>query len=327
MSISIPADADGLTGRECPSGTCSPGYFKVKGGTGLSGQIEAFCPYCRHAEKPGNFATKAQQRYVKEIAVRETHKGIQQMIGDGLGLGPGGSKHIGSGFLTLELKYKPGPLPHVSRPIGEELRRDVTCPFCGLEHAVYGLAVWCADCGRDIFMAHVEKEFSVVKAMLGDVERRRNELGNRVAARDVENALEDTVSIFEAVLRALTRRHLKNLGRSEEEIDDVMAKRVANRYQNIESASELVKKELGVDLFAGYDVSVVEGLKRTFEKRHPITHNLGIVDRKYLEKARSGELQGREIRVTAAEVQASIELVTAVVAGVHCRLFPAPEGA
>jgi hypothetical protein len=40
-------------------------------------------------------------------------------------------------------------------------------------------------------MVHVGKEFEVIRAMLGDVDRRRRELGPRVAARDIENALEE----------------------------------------------------------------------------------------------------------------------------------------
>jgi len=43
--------------------------------------------------------------------------------------------------------------------------------------------------------------------MLADIPRRRENLGRRIAAKDRKNCLEDTVSIFEAVLRALVRRY------------------------------------------------------------------------------------------------------------------------
>jgi len=91
----------------------------------------------------------------------------------------------------VEMSYKQGSPPHVHRPFEEELRRDLICPPCTLVHAVFGLATWCPDCGQDIFMVHVGKEFEVIRAMLGDVDRRRRELGPRVAARDIENALEE----------------------------------------------------------------------------------------------------------------------------------------
>jgi hypothetical protein len=43
-------------------------------------------------------------------------------------------------------------------------------------------------------------------------------------------------------------------------------------------------------------------LVHTFEKRHPITHNLGVIDRKYLERMRSAEHEGREVMVTPDEI-------------------------
>ena len=43
MNISIPEDADGRVARECPNDFCSPGYFKVTQGTGITeGHDQAF---------------------------------------------------------------------------------------------------------------------------------------------------------------------------------------------------------------------------------------------------------------------------------------------
>jgi ribosomal protein S27E len=53
----------------------------------------------------------------------------------------------------MEMSYKPGHLPQIRPTIEEELRRDVTCPKCGLEHAVFGLASWCPDCGAIFFLS------------------------------------------------------------------------------------------------------------------------------------------------------------------------------
>jgi hypothetical protein len=322
MSIEIPKDADGLVGRECQNANCSPGYFKVKPGTGITvGQEKAYCPYCLYEDNPSNFRTEAQVKYAKDLVIREAHKGINETIESALGLGPSRKKRFGGDFFSIEMSYKPGSLPHVWPPMEEELRRDLVCPKCGLEHAVFGLATWCPDCGSDIFMSHVEREFAVVRHMLGDIERRHNQLGARVAARDVENALEDTVSIFEAALRAMTRRYFRYSGLSESEIEDALRKRIANKYQNVQLAAEVCKREFGLDLFDGYDGKEVEQLRMTFGKRHPITHNLGIVDRKYLEKARSGEPEGRDVRVTAQEVESAIMVSLQVLQKLHSRLF------
>jgi hypothetical protein len=326
MRVQIPTDADGLVGRECPDSSCSPGYFKVKLGTGITeGQVEAYCPYCRQADEPSGFTTKAQVEYAKDVVLREAEKGISNAFENALDLGPSGKKRFGKGPISMEISYQPGHLLPVRPPIGEELRRDVTCPKCGLEHAVFGLANWCPDCGSDIFLVHVDKEFEVVRNMLGDIERRHKQLGARVAVRDVENALEDLVSIFEATLRAMTRRHLKNTGISDEDLEDLLRKRIGNKYQNIQLAAEVSEHELGVELFGGCDKGEVEAFRLTFEKRHPITHNLGVVDRKYLEKVRSGELEGRDVPVTVEEIKSAITFSSRVLQKLHSHLFTPAE--
>ncbi len=175
MQIEIPPDEDGMVGRECRNEACSPAYFKIKLGTGLTGQEEAYCPYCRYSAAPTGFHTKAQQEYAKQVLTREATKGVQNMLRDTLGFGSGSKRKLGGGLVSLT--YKPGHLPSVGRPLEEELRRDLTCPSCGLSHAVFGLAVWCPDCGRDIFLTHVEHEYEVVRKMLSVVEDRRRDLG------------------------------------------------------------------------------------------------------------------------------------------------------
>jgi hypothetical protein len=74
MSVSMPVDDDGLIGRECPNEMCSPAYFKVKLGTGITeGQAGAFCPYCRRSGEPGDFLTKANQ-YASNLVTRKLRR-------------------------------------------------------------------------------------------------------------------------------------------------------------------------------------------------------------------------------------------------------------
>lgn len=324
MSISMPPDADGRVARACPSDTCSPGYFKVKPGTGItSGQEVVYCPYCRHAAEPANFTTQEQLRYAKEVALQEAHKGLEEMLKDACGLGLSGKKKMGGDLLSIEMSYKSGPKPHVCRPFEEEVRRDVTCPRCGLDHSVYGLATWCSDCGEDIFLTHVEAELSVVQAMLSDIERRRSTLGVRIAAKDIENCLEDTVSIFEAVLRAFVRRLLDLQDASEEDVNRFF-KKLGNAFQNVERSEKAFVNGFNASLFQDMSAENVDFLADTFAKRHPITHNLGVIDKKYIETARTFECEGREILVTASEIEKAIELCQRIFRSVHERLLRAP---
>ncbi|MHC4477511.1 MAG: hypothetical protein ACYTEL_17830 [Planctomycetota bacterium] len=247
--------------------------------------------------------TDEQVRYGKDIMTREAQKGVQDMVGDALGFRRSGTKKLGGGMFSLEMRYKPGRLPRVRRPLEEELQRDVVCPHCGLDHAVFGIAVWCSDCGKDIFLTHVEAEFAVVAAILSDVDRRRDDFGPRVAARDIENCLEDIVSIFETVAKALVSRNLRENGKTVEETQAFLKKVVRNTFQNLDRTSELLKTNFNVSLEEHHSQDALQSLRNTFEKRHPITHNLGVIDRKYLEKALSAEREGREVRVTKAEIE------------------------
>jgi len=325
MQVSIPPDPDGFVARECLDKDCSPGYFKIKEGTGLTGEecTQAFCPYCRRSAAKNEFFTKTQLQYAEQIALREAEKSVQQSIAEALGFPPsGGKKKIGrNGLISMEMSFKPTSLTPVWKPIEEELRRDITCPKCGLAHAVFGLAIWCPDCGSDIFLSHAESELVVIERILADVDERRKRLGVRVAARDLENALEDVVTLFEAVLKIITRRGLKHRGVPDIEIEKRMRK-IGNAFQSIERASEEIRNEFNLELFDGIDQLKVQRLRAAFEKRHPITHNLGVVDRKYLEKIRSGELEGREVRVQPAEILDTIGTTKVVIHLMYSRVFP-----
>jgi hypothetical protein len=321
MKIPLPADAEGRVARECPSRTCSPGYFKVKPGTGIvAHHTEAFCPYCRFSAKPSEFTTKRQRQYAKDVMLREAHSGIQDMAREAFGIGPTGKRSLGGGLLKLEISLKQTSPPSVSRPLEAALQRAVICPHCGLDHAVFGLAVWCADCGADIFVTHVQAELDVIERMLGDVQRRRDEFGARIAAKDVENCLEDLVSIYEAVLRTMLVRSLRQRQLAEVQIEHAR-KQIRNGLQNVARSAQIIAQFLGCELLGPLSTAEIEALRRTFEKRHPITHNLGVVDRKYLEGVQTADREGREILVKPAEVSRAIAFVGRIVNELHRRLF------
>jgi len=256
-------------------------------------------------------------RYAKDLVMRDVRKGLVGVIQDSLGLDSNGKRKFGGGFFSMEMSLKQSPLPHVRRPIEEEVRRDVVCPHCELDQTVFGLAFWCADCGADIFLSHVNAEVAVIRQMLDDVERRSELLGKRVAAKDLENCLEDGVSLFEAAIRVLVRRRLEEVGGSVEEIERRLAK-LGNAFQNIARTRQHM-----VDLF---DLTLPEEgawlmLSEAFEKRHPIAHNLGVVDRKYLERAQAAEQHGRELRITPDEIQEMLAAISDALGLVHAALF------
>lgn len=109
MSVEMPTDAMGMTARECTDATCSPGAFKIKYGTGLTGEQEhAYCPYCRWATDPDEFITEEQKRYLQDIVTDEASQGLDRMVKGAFGLGPSNRKKIGGDFISMEMKYEPG---------------------------------------------------------------------------------------------------------------------------------------------------------------------------------------------------------------------------
>lgn len=323
LKIPIPTDSEGFMGRDCPDAECSPGYFKVKPGTGVTeGHTAAYCPYCRRTDDPSEFLAKDQHRYCEDILERETLTGMERVMREALGFRTSRSQRIDAGLFSVELSYEPPTFPSIKRPVEEELWRIITCQHCGLEHAVFGLATWCADCGHDIFLTHLEAECASLKAVLGDVERRRETLGARVAAKDVENALEDIVSILEAVFKHITVRWLKLAGKTQDEIDVVFISRIRNKYQNLRQAREILLKHCGIDLLKHTAETEFEKLAETLEKRHPITHNLGVIDRQYLSKVRTQEAVGRELRITASQVEQVIDQIFQILSHAYHEAFP-----
>lgn len=154
--------------------------------------------------------------------------------------------------------------------------------------------------------------------MLLDIPRRRQELGPRIAAKDLENALEDAVSVFEAAVKALVRRTMGERGQTPEAIEDQM-KRLRNDFQNIE------KSRTQLEALFGFTPGIPDSWQRleiAFQKRHPITHNLGVIDRKYLQQSGQHGRVGREIRIQAMEVETALQDVLAVLSDIHSIIQP-----
>lgn len=172
-------------------------------------------------------------------------------------------------------------------------------------------------------MTHVRGEVAVIEKVLGDVDRRENDLGLRVAAHDLGNALEDLVSIFEATLKIEVRRFRKRAGDTDSQIDEIMRK-IGSRLQSATNAREIIATLCsGVSLLNPQDAPT-SALIRTFEKRHPITHNLGVVDRKYLERVQSRGTEGKDVEISKSEILQTAQAMLNLLEQLHGRLAPNP---
>ena len=197
ISISIPADENAFTGRECPQPDCE-GYFKIEVGTGLKGEgISCHCPYCGHAAEHDQFWTKEQIEYATSVAMREItdaiHKDLKTLEFD--------HKPEGDFGIGISMKVEPGRQPPIHYYREKQLETEAVCTNCTLRYSVYGIFAFCPDCGQHNSIQILDKNLEVVGKMLEMATRE----GKVLAEKLIENALEDCISAFDGFGRELCR--------------------------------------------------------------------------------------------------------------------------
>ena len=294
ISISIPAEDDGFTGRECPQSDCE-GYFKIEFGTGLKGEgPPCHCPYCGHTAGHDHFWTKDQIEYAKSAAMRKItdalHKDLKKMEFD--------HKPKGMFGIGISLKVKSGrPIPiHYYRE--KQLETDIVCSNCTLYYSVYGIFAFCPDCGQHNSLQILDKNLELVVKMLNMTATAEAE----VAEHLVGNALEDSVSAFDGFGREICRIH------AQKSADPAKAERVS--FQNLEGARQNLTVLFGFDLSADLTAKEWKAAVQAFQKRHLLSHKMGVVDDNYVRKSGDAQaLAGRKIRIGADEVKGLLQLI------------------
>ena len=188
ISIPIPSDERGFTGRECPQSGCE-GYFKIELGTGLKGDdLPCHCPYCGHTAGHDQFWTKEQIEYAKSIVLRNVaeslHRGLKKME---FSHKPKGAFGIGT---SMRVTSRPVPIHHYRE---KHLETEVVCIHCTLRYSVYGVFAFCPDCGEHNSIQILDKNLGVVDKMLTLASTVEPDLAEKL----VENAHEDCVSALD----------------------------------------------------------------------------------------------------------------------------------
>lgn len=296
VKISLPTDGDGYFGRKCPQTTCE-GVFKIKPGTGLTGQdLPCYCAYCGHSAPHDQFFTQEQVKYVQSVAMRQVSdalikdlKGLEFEIKPprrGLGIG-------------LSMKVTPGrriPLHRIREP---ELETRVTCSGCTLDYAVYGLFAYCPDCGTHNSLHILVRNLSLTLRQL-DLSRAQDD--QDLATHLVEDALENCVSAFDGFGREIVRVYASKSSKP--------AACPSLSFQNLARASDSLIKLFGVDLRATVSAAVWDELNLGFMRRHLLAHRFGVIDQKYIDD--TGEpldLLGKRISIETSDVERLAKLV------------------
>jgi hypothetical protein len=294
ISNPIQADENGFTGRECPQSDCE-GYFKIEFGTGLKGDnLPCHCPYCGHTAGHDQFWTKEQIEYAKSVAMRQItdalHKDLKNLEFD--------HKPKGGFGIGISMKFKPGmPTPiHYYRE--KQLETEVVCSTCTLRYAVYGVFAFCPDCGQHNSVQILDKNLEVVRKMLEMAAASERELSERL----IENALEDCISAFDGFGREICRAHAKA------STDPEKVAKIS--FQNLEGARQSIDTLFRFDLADGLTEDEWKGAIRAFQKRHLLSHKMGVVDAEYVRKSGdAGAVVGRKVSIPSEEVRTLVQVI------------------
>ena len=322
FSVPLESDEDGMLGRECPNDECQPKYFKMS--TSIPdeiskkrvefSQIDVTCPYCGSLDNMQHFHTKSQIEWIESMMFRDVVKTVQDMLRTTFRP----SHSTPRGMFSVSLTYKPGLLPSVRHYVEEKLRRNVVCDKCGYTYAVYGISFHCPLCGEGNLIQHLKRSAEVIRVLVEESERLGQERGLEVGQQMIGNALEDVVGLFEAFLKHVYQYEVKHKFAKEEA--EAKIKKVGTTFQRLEGAETLLSKDLAFELFAECNEKDKSFLQDQFLKRHVLTHNLGLIDKKYIQKAQAYEKQGAELHIKPEDVSKALEIAVGIVTNVIERL-------
>jgi hypothetical protein len=282
FSVTIEPDQDGYTGRECPK--CEK-YFKVKFGTGLPGSPPCHCPYCNHIGPPTEFWTKQQIEYAQSLVLNKVSADLLAQMKK---MERRPDPHA---FLSIGITVKGSPTP-IAYYSEKELEERVTCSACTLKYTIYGAFGYCPDCG-------VHNSLQIANANL-DLVLKTLDLAQTatpdIAAKLIENALEDAVSCFDG----FGREHCS-----------LQPFKIS--FQSITSAQQKLLTDAGIDISAGLAAGQWAFVCEQFQKRHLLAHKMGIIDTEFVGKTGcSPSMVGRKVTVSEGDVRTLVSVLRSI---------------
>jgi len=294
INIPIQPDEERFTGRECPIPECE-GYFKVEFGTGLKEEnVPCHCPYCGHIALHDHFWTKEQIEYAKSFALRTLtdaiHKDLKKLE---FNYKPRGTFGIG-----VSMKVKQGNAIPIRYYREKKLETEVVCGNCTLRYAIYGVFAFCPDCGQHNSLQILNKNLELVSKMLEIASTTEKDMADHL----VRNALEDCISSFDGFGRELCKVYA-NKASNPDKVEKLS-------FQNIDKAKNLLNILFGIDLMSGITENEWRTVVSGFQKRHLLSHKMGIIDNEYIQKTDDAEaIVGRKVCISEDEVKRLIEII------------------
>jgi hypothetical protein len=174
-------------------------------------------------------------------------------------------------------------------PRSDKLR----CPHCGHPN-IYQLAI--DEIRETIGFLHADTDDPIGKRMLAGTERSR-----------IEAAYSKAVSCFESFLRQQNAFLCELAG--------IPSKKLSrpNLFQNIQDSEAWFCQNHGVSILGAFPSGRDRVLTLTFDKRHVLIHNGGVMDRRYVEKTGSDLQIGQPIELDKQEITEALTTISSMV--------------
>jgi uncharacterized Zn finger protein (UPF0148 family) len=274
----MPVGDDGLWPMRCPE---HPEHvFKIEATQSAEAEDSPlFCPYCGYrVDHVWVFAPEQRARLeAAAYAAAEQYvaSSLNEMLDKAFRRPLSSSRRSG-----VSIEFKPGrPPSRRSLPSYEveETRRTMACQKCGEIFAVYGLAIFCPNCGQlapaqqlgELLRVHRER-LDALDAIPDVAQRSLAEAG--VLTANYESTIKDGFSALETYLKA---RFTAEASRA-----TIAGKGAV--FQRLDEAAELYLDHLGVDLPGLVGRDQWRKLVQFAAVRHCLVHNSGIIDDRFL---------------------------------------------
>src|SRR5262249_38661314 len=152
----------------------------------------------------------------------------------------------------------------------KQLETEVVCDHCSLRYAVYGVFAFCPDCGEHNSLQILSKNLDLYEKLLAMAAQMEPDVAEHLTG----NALEDAVSAFDGFGRETCRVRAAKAA--------VPANTENVSFQNLVSARQRLQALFGFDLAVGIASSDWTFACRCFQKRHLLSHKMGVVDDAYI---------------------------------------------
>ncbi|WP_411109548.1 hypothetical protein [Streptomyces sp. c-19] len=306
VNVSIPLDADGFFGRQCPE--CSM-LFRVHGDdyAALPDELRLWCVYCGHHTDHSDFFTDQQRERAMEAAralgAQIVQQGLTRMARKARNSSRRG--HVSMSFRSRP-RY-PRPLPEIDE---ERLARTRTCAGCEIRYGVFGEHRYCPSCGRlpaatvafDALQAETAR-LDALASLPDEIRAALREQG--VFTRSWVDTIENVVGVVEALGSSVFHEHVAD---AEEQL-----RGKGSIFQRLDDMADLFVSAGFPDVRGSVESPAWQRLLRTWAARHAFTHNDGVVDEKYLRRVPTSRTPlGQRLVISDADCRQAVGDATAL---------------